>query len=107
MTSPPPRPLTGLLGAQFLATFNDNALRMVVVLLLLGRAATEQTQQSVATSAFVAYNVPWILLSLPAGVLADRLSKRNVILRLRIFEIGLMLLVTWALIDGSAWALLG
>jgi acyl-[acyl-carrier-protein]-phospholipid O-acyltransferase/long-chain-fatty-acid--[acyl-carrier-protein] ligase len=99
--------LRGLLGAQFVAAFNDNALRMVCLLLLLGPAPREQDQQAVTTRAMVAYNLPWVLLSLPAGVLADRISKRRVILGLRAGELVLMGVAAWALVDARPPLLLG
>ena len=42
--------------------------------------------------------IPLTVISLPAGVLADRVSKRSVILSMKVFELTLMLAGTVALI---------
>ena len=78
-------PLRGLLVAQFLGIFNDNAWKIVVVLLGMRRVAAEggasgpafeAAAQTQTTLAFAVFALPLMLFSLPAGVLADRVSKR-------------------------------
>lgn len=105
-TAAPARPLAGLIAAQALAMVNDNLLKMAVVLLLIGPRATETAQQDATFTGFLAYTLPYVLLSLPAGVLADAWSKRRVLLMLKGAEIAAMLLAGWALHDGSSAAVL-
>jgi acyl-[acyl-carrier-protein]-phospholipid O-acyltransferase/long-chain-fatty-acid--[acyl-carrier-protein] ligase len=105
--APTPSPLRGLLGAQFLAAFNDNLLRVVVILLLVATRDTEVAQQQVTTWAFAAFTLPFLVFSIPAGTLADRFSKRSVLVGLKVFEIVVMALCTWALVDGRPWPVLG
>ena len=90
-------PLRALLVAQFFGAFNDNAWKMVVITLGIGSLVAQAggdsdflANQRVATIAFVAFAVPMMLFSLPAGALADRFSKRNVILAMKALEALLM-----------------
>lgn len=107
--------LGGLLTAQFFGAFNDNAWKLIVMALLeravaraaIGDAAErEAASQHAATSAFVAFTVPLVLFSLPAGVLADRFSKRSVILWLKGLELVLMGIGAAALFTGGNATLL-
>jgi len=90
-------PLRGLLVAQFFGAFNDNALKVFVALLAMrnltvapGTAAYEAASQAEATKAFVALTLPLMLASLPAAYIADRFSKRSVIIGMKFIEILLM-----------------
>ena len=99
-------PLRGLLVAQFFGAFNDNAWKLFVALLSIhaitaavgeSGPAFEAASQRQTLIAFGVFTLPLILFSLPAGVLADRLSKRSVILAMKTVEIGLMAVGTVAL----------
>jgi len=98
----PKRPLAGLLVAQFLGAFNDNAWKQIVVLLVIDAARGEAGAQRAAALAQVTLMVPLMLVSLPAGLLADRLSKRSVILAMKWLELALMLAGTAALYANPA-----
>ena len=95
-SSSPCHPLRGLLIAQFFGAFNDNAWKLMVTLLAIKGAmphagsAPEAASQTQATIAFAVFTLPLILFSLPAGVLADRLSKRSVIITMKAVEVSLM-----------------
>src|SRR5258706_6037047 len=99
MTKPQDHPLRGLIVAQLFGAFNDNAFKLFVALLSIRavRAAAggegpafEAASQTWTTYAFVVFTLPLILVSLPAGFLADRVSKRSVILWMKGMEILLM-----------------
>jgi acyl-[acyl-carrier-protein]-phospholipid O-acyltransferase/long-chain-fatty-acid--[acyl-carrier-protein] ligase len=93
------RPLRGLLIAQFFGAFNDNAWKMVVALVAMGGPGGSQADaQTQTTIAFVALTLPLMLFSLPAGALADRVSKRTVIVVMKAAEVILMALVAIALL---------
>jgi acyl-[acyl-carrier-protein]-phospholipid O-acyltransferase/long-chain-fatty-acid--[acyl-carrier-protein] ligase len=92
-------PLRGLLVAQFLGIFNDNAWKIVVVLLGIRQVAAgpgasgpafEAAVQTQTTLAFAVFALPLMLFSLPAGVLADRVSKRWVIILMKAVEAAFM-----------------
>jgi len=93
------RSLGGLLVAQFTGAFNDNAWKIFVALLGMrsiqatlgaGSPAFEEAAQARTTLAFVIFTIPLIVVSLPAGALADRVSKRSIIVTLKAIEILLM-----------------
>lgn len=97
MNEPAKRPLLGLLIAQFFGAFNDNAWKMVVVTLglrslagLKSGAGLDAASQTEAMVALVTLTVPLMLFSLPAGVLADKISKRSLIVAMKALEIALM-----------------
>lgn len=108
-------PLRGLLIAQFLGAFNDNAWKLIVALLAIRAVASEMgvsgpafeaASQTRTTTAFVVFTLPLMLVSLPAGVLADRVSKRSVIIMLKMVEVVLMAAGTAALLINPAGGVL-
>ena len=56
----------------------------------LGGAELEAASQRETMLAFVVFTIPLVLFSLPAGVMADRLSKRTIILGMKALELTLM-----------------
>ncbi len=97
------RGIAPLLVAQFFGAFNDNVWKMLVILLSsrvlvdLAPAARESAAQTRTMLAFVVFTIPLMLFSLPAGTLADRVSKRTVILWLKGVELLLLAAGTAAL----------
>lgn len=90
-------PLRGLLVAQFFGAFNDGAFKLLVPLLALRALdATlvghelDRAGQLLLAKAFLIFQVPLILFSLPAGVLADKISKRTMIVAVKVLEVALM-----------------
>jgi acyl-[acyl-carrier-protein]-phospholipid O-acyltransferase/long-chain-fatty-acid--[acyl-carrier-protein] ligase len=83
----------GLLLTQFLGTTNDNILRWLAI--GVGKELVEPDQistvLSVGSSCLV---LPYLLLAAPAGYLADRFSKRRVIVWCKFAEIVLMILAS-------------
>lgn len=101
MPAQQPRPfsLASLLTAQFFGAFNDNAFKMIVV--LLGLAAVdgegEVAKQGVTTLAMIVLTAPLMLGSLPAMIVGDRVSKRSLVVWTKFAELALMALGTYAL----------
>jgi acyl-[acyl-carrier-protein]-phospholipid O-acyltransferase/long-chain-fatty-acid--[acyl-carrier-protein] ligase len=88
----------GLLATQFLGALNDNMFRWLVVPIakpVLGDAAA-------LSLGLACFTVPYLLLASPAGYLADKLSKRKVIVGCKIAEILIMALGVAAIWSGSA-----
>lgn len=91
--------------AQFCGAFNDNAWKLMVALLAIRQATTgltpgpelETVAQTQTAMAFVVFTLPLVLLSLVGGTLADRLSKRSVIIAIKVVEVFLMGSATVAL----------
>ncbi|MBH0177972.1 MAG: MFS transporter [Nitrospira sp.] len=97
--------MRGLLVAQFFGAFNDNAWKLMVALLAIRQATAgmapgpelETAAQTQTSIAFMIFTLPLVLLSLVGGTLADRLSKRTVIISIKVVEVLLMLAGTVAL----------
>ena len=97
--------LRGLLIAQFCGAFNDNAWKLMVALLGIRQLTAtmapgpefETASQTHTTLAFVVFTLPLALVSIVAGVLADRVSKRTVIIMMKSVEVLLMTAATVAL----------
>ena len=100
-----PHALRSLIVAQAVGSFNTSALKLFIALLavnrLAGGAKSETIQQQQVTLAFVVFTLPFVLISLPAGVIADRFSKRTVLLVLRAIESVILLGVMFTLILDS------
>ena len=100
-----PSPLRGLLIAQFCGAFNDNAWKLMVALLAIRQLVSitapgpefETASQTQTTLAFVVFTFPLALVSTVAGLLADRVSKRTVIILMKSVEVLLMSAATVAL----------
>ena len=86
-----------LIVTQFQGAFSDNIVKNLVVFLALfaqgsdtmSTAAKHQFGESIGAL----FALPFILFSLAGGFLADRFSKRSVMLGVKIFELGIMLVV--------------
>ncbi len=101
-------PLSGLLTAQFFGAFNDNAWKYILLTLAMRQVQAQSLadselnaiSQQRTTLAMLVFSLPFVLLSLPAGTMADRISKRSVIIATKALELLLMLGATAAL---SIW----
>ncbi len=83
-------PMAALFVTQFLGNFNDNAWKQIVIFLALASAANPEQGQAHTAIAQIVLMSPLFLISLPAGVLADRLSKRTIVIGTKVLELALM-----------------
>ncbi|MCA9259403.1 MAG: MFS transporter, partial [Planctomycetales bacterium] len=94
------RSFLGLLTTQLLGASNDNILRWLVI--GLGKHVVDESRVSwilaIGTASFV---LPYLLLAAPAGYLADRFSKRRVIVLCKAAELAIMALAIGAIWYGS------
>jgi len=101
------RSFWALMVAQFLGAANDNALKIMVIFLVLaevqGGAAEQVPYISAVGAVFV---LPYLLFSAWAGSLADRFSKRAVLVYAKAAEVLAMALAVAALWSGRLWACL-
>ena len=109
----PIKTLRGLLIAQFCGAFNDNAWKLMVALLTIRtiRADVSPSDFEAATQAhttlvFVIFTLPLMLVSLVAGTLADRFSKRTIIIAMKAAEVLLMAVATTVLFLNPAGGVL-
>ena len=96
---------TGLLATQFLGAFNDNMFRWLVVPIGQRVLGGENPETMALVLGGVCFTLPYLVLVAAAGSLADRFSKRSVIVGCKIAEIGIMLLGTWAVLTLNQWFL--
>jgi len=79
----------GLLGTQLLTAINDNTFRWLAVGIGKDYVAPANVS-SVLMAGTACFVLPYLLLAAPAGYLADRFSKRNVIVGCKIAELVIM-----------------
>src|SRR6202453_1863729 len=84
------RTFIGLLIAQFLAAFNDQAIHASAMFFAIN---TETLAEAQAISLMpILFYAPWALFCTIAGYLADRYSKRNAMVLWKVIEVGITLL---------------
>lgn len=87
----------GLLATQFLGSFNDNMFRWLAVPF----AKLVIDDEDALSLGLVCFTVPFLLLMAHAGYLADKFSKRKVIVACKAAEIVLMALGVVAMAMGN------
>ncbi len=80
------------LWTQFLGAFNDNIYKMAVQMRAVHVAASSESSSYYLALAGAVFVIPFLLFSGYSGHLADVVSKRRVLIGVKIFEIGVMLL---------------
>lgn len=100
------RSFLGLLVTQFLGAVNDNMFRWLVV--PIGKQTVAEDHAAVALSlGLAAFVVPFLLLAAVAGYLADRYSKRTIIVACKVAELAIMGLGICSILSGSLYVMLG
>src|SRR5882762_3106503 len=87
-----------LIATQFQGAFNENALKFLVIYLILAVEKDKAQRDQLELLVGVLFAAPFILFSLTGGYLADRFSKRGVTIWTKLFEVGVMLFATAALV---------
>jgi acyl-[acyl-carrier-protein]-phospholipid O-acyltransferase/long-chain-fatty-acid--[acyl-carrier-protein] ligase len=101
--------LQAFFWTQFLGAFNDNVSKIIVTLVVMaemgrtGGAAGETQAAALVAAVFI---LPFLLFSGYAGHLADRYSKRRILVTVKVFEIGIMALTIPGLLFHQTWLLL-
>ncbi len=86
-----------LIATQFQGAFNDNALKFLVIYLIVAMNFAPARRDSFVTVVGALFALPFIFFSMTGGYFADRYSKRVVTIGTKYFEIGVMLFATAAL----------
>jgi MFS family permease len=81
-----------LIVTQFQGAFSDNALKWLAIFLITQAVTSAGERDRLVMIVGGLFAVPFILFSMAGGFLADRFSKRRVILGVKVFEIFVMLL---------------
>lgn len=77
-------------ATQFFGALNDNVFRLLVVFFLLELMGDQQRTTIIAATTIL-FVLPFLFFSQAAGALADRFSKRAIIVLAKFLEMGVML----------------
>src|SRR5271165_262962 len=80
-----------LIATQFQGAFNDNALKFLVIFLIIGNNLSPDEEELKVLLIGSLFALPFILFSMTGGYFADKFSKRTVTIWTKVFEIGVML----------------
>lgn len=75
---------------QFLGALNDNIYKLLLVYFLIDLEGIEHSHAILASTGAV-FVLPFLLFSASSGILADRFSKRNIIVMTKLLELAIML----------------
>src|ERR1700733_3504419 len=81
-----PTSFTYLNVTQFLGALNDNIYKLLIVYFFIQLEGIEYSHQILATTGAI-FVLPFLLFSASSGVLADRFSKRNIIISVKLLEV--------------------
>ena len=92
----------GMIVTQFLGAFNDNLFKQLMLLLALKVAGQDRQWE-----AMFVFSAPFVIFSGYAGYLADRHSKRAIIVLAKVAEILVMLMGLAAFLSFDRWGFAG
>jgi acyl-[acyl-carrier-protein]-phospholipid O-acyltransferase/long-chain-fatty-acid--[acyl-carrier-protein] ligase len=72
--------LSGLVASQFLGVFCEYACKIMVFTIATRPLWSYNSPQLIATLSLLSFLIPKLLFSFPAGIIADRFSKRTVLI---------------------------
>jgi MFS family permease len=78
-TSPPEQILEqhiALIATQFQGAFSDNILRNLLLSIIVGMNLAKSDRETFVSVVTFLFSLPFLILSMPGGWLADRFSKR-------------------------------
>jgi len=90
-----------LVVTQFQGAFNDNALKFLVIYLVVDMSLPARERDWLVLVVGALFALPFILFSMTGGFLADRFSKRSVTIGTKWMELGVMLFALAALARGN------
>ena len=93
-TSPSRRGFWALIATQFQGAFSDNILRNLLLSIVVGMNLAKTERETFVSVVTFVFSVPFLILSMPGGWLADRFSKRQITIWTKVMEFGSMLLAT-------------
>ncbi len=98
------RPLVRLLGGEFISSIGD-WLYLVALLVVVYETSSDPILLGVVGAARV---LPYVILSIPAGIIADRFERRLVLLATDVARGTIMLALAWLVtVHGPLWAIAG
>ncbi len=79
-----------LIVTQFQNAFNDNAIKFLVIYIIVAMNFPNDQRENLIFLIGALFAVPFLLFSMVGGNLADRYSKRTVVIGTKLMEIGVM-----------------
>src|SRR6185312_12125100 len=83
-----------LIATQFQGAYSDNILRNLLLAIVVGMGLGQNQRDTFVSIVTLIFSVPFLVLSMPGGWLADRFSKRQITIWTKWMELGSMLLAT-------------
>ncbi|MHC5062124.1 MAG: MFS transporter, partial [Planctomycetota bacterium] len=93
--------------AQFLGALNDNVFKLLIIIFLIARLDEQDTvgASGVTAIAGMVFVTPFLFFSAFAGKLADRFSKRNIVICVKVAEVLVMAAGCAVFMSGSTLGL--
>jgi acyl-[acyl-carrier-protein]-phospholipid O-acyltransferase/long-chain-fatty-acid--[acyl-carrier-protein] ligase len=89
------------MATQFQGAFSDNVLKQLVIFLVMAQHLPKERLDALVSDAGTWFALPFLLFSMFGGWMADRFSKRHVMIGVKTMEIGIMIFATLALASGN------
>ena len=86
-----------LMGTQFQGAFSDNVLKQLVIFLVMAMHWPKEQLDKLVSDAGMWFAVPFLLFSMFGGWMADKFSKRSVMIGVKVMELAIMAFATYAL----------
>ncbi|MBL9183657.1 MAG: MFS transporter [Verrucomicrobiaceae bacterium] len=90
-----------LMGTQFQGAFSDSVLRWLVIYLVIAKKLPKAELDALVSDSGMYFAIPFLLLSMLGGWMADRFSKRKVMIGVKVMEMGIMVFAAMALGSGK------
>jgi acyl-[acyl-carrier-protein]-phospholipid O-acyltransferase/long-chain-fatty-acid--[acyl-carrier-protein] ligase len=81
-----------LIATQFQGAFSDNALKNLIILLILDAGLSAVSKNRLVPGVLLLFSLPFILFSMAGGFLADRFSKRGATIGTKLLEVCIAIL---------------
>ncbi|MBV7433908.1 MFS transporter [Cardiobacteriaceae bacterium TAE3-ERU3] len=91
---------------QFLGAFNDNLFKNALLVYLTFTLADSQTLSLYTNLSAALFIAPMFLFSAWSGLLADRFEKHGLIVKIKLFEVIIMVLGVASFMTGQVWLML-
>ena len=92
-----------LIVTQFQNAFNDNAVKFLVIFIVVAMNFPAQQRDSLVLVVGALFAVPFLLFSLTGGFFADKYSKRSVVIGTKLMEVGVMSVAIAGLALQNIW----
>jgi acyl-[acyl-carrier-protein]-phospholipid O-acyltransferase/long-chain-fatty-acid--[acyl-carrier-protein] ligase len=101
MKMPERRSFWALIVTQFFGAFNDNVLKTLVTLLVVAWVANLNHRNSLVSASGAVFVAPFLIFSMIAGRVSDRVGKPRVIVSTKFWEFLVIAAAIFSLLGGS------